>query len=383
MEEFISFSKNKNHFSILDDAFRLIKKKKFVVVKENDNFSELPEKGIIYWKNQALLAFKKGDMNSSVVFVAKCNSPELFISNLSMELEKTSKISVFSKLGQVNFAKWMNRDLKLVGNVVLQGEENIFHRFDSVKPVCIIQNQHKPNDKEYEVIFSISERQTLRNFIAKSMSIEPERIVTATLFFVDIEETQSYGPNSEFITGNMQAATSCYTAMKAFLECSSNDSMSFLVIMSDQWNMNGSQTNNIFTTFINNLLPNPNDSIPFLSRSILMCVQGFDALNPNMNTDTSLMPRIGGGVVVGSTYSNCLNPDSFKAIDRANKVGLNLQLVNIDPLQISFGSPFSLIGIPCIDIGFPVLSMNSFKEMVCWRDIQDGIRLFKELYQNV
>lgn len=131
-------------------------------------------------------------------------------------------------------------------------------------------------------------------------------------------------------------------------------------------------------------------SLPFaLEKSLALSIDMAHGEHPNHpeKHDANHAPILGGGIVLKTNAQKRYASDvmsSAKLRQLCEKAGTSLQVFisrNDMPCGSTVGPAISAsLGIPTVDIGEPMLSMHSIREMTAAKDHQDMIQVVKVLY---
>ncbi|MCF0223733.1 MAG: M18 family aminopeptidase [Fibrobacter sp.] len=125
------------------------------------------------------------------------------------------------------------------------------------------------------------------------------------------------------------------------------------------------------------------------SDSFALSIDMAHAIHPNHaeKHDTNHAPVLGGGIVLKTNAQKRYASDlmsSAKLRDLCHTANIALQSFvcrNDIPCGSTVGPAISAgLGIPTVDIGEPMLSMHSIREMTAAKDHEDMIKLIKELW---
>lgn len=276
--------------------------------------------------------------------------------------------------------------------------------FDSKESVAILTSENltfsDDDDENYEEnlrpIFGLPHAKTLIDYISEKLGIDKTEIVSHELSFVDAYPPKLIGCSKSLLSSQrIDNLTSTFSALKAFLQSSPNNTLNVLVVFDfeeegseDPAGAEGDFLAVVLKKLFRNDLKKYNN---FISKSLFVSSDNAQAIHPNYMKlyDSQNSPSMGNGVSVKKSPEDSYATDLFSSYPlkkAAEKAGVNLQVM-INRNDIPSGSTIgpivsTSIGIPTVDIGQPQLAMYSIRELVAVKDVEDNMKLLIEIYNN-
>ena len=237
----------------------------------------------------------------------------------------------------------------------------------------------------------------LVNAIAKELNVDAESILGFDLGLYEIEKGSLTGINEEFISaGRLDDMWMVYAGIKALIDSKSNKSTKVMVCMDNEeigsltpQGANSALLLNILERIALALGKDREELHRALANSIMISADLAHAVHPNAEEkhDPTNRPVLGKGPVLKTAASGSYSTDSYNA---AIFEGL-CSAANV-PYQKFFNrsdvrggttiGPItsSLLTIPVMDMGAPLLSMHSIRELATVIDNVYSVKLFTEFF---
>lgn len=320
--------------------------------------------------------------------------------------------------GGMILSTWLDRPLAIAGRVFTKGE-NPFRPSEKIininKPICIIPNlaihmNRSVNDgykynKQTDMLPLMSltgedfkKEGYLKNLVADEMGVTAENIIDYDLYLYEYEKGCFTGVDEEFLsTGRLDNLSMFYSSLRAILSSESEKGVSLAVGFDNEEvgssTKQGADSNlllNIMERICLSLGKNREEFFSAVENSFIISADLAHAVHPNVNrmADPTNRPVMGKGPVIkihaGQAYtSDGYSISVYKEICKS--VGVDYQeFVNrSDERGGSTIGPISSthIEIPSVDIGAPILSMHSIRELGCVSDFYDTYRSFIKFYE--
>lgn len=320
--------------------------------------------------------------------------------------------------GGMILSTWLDRPLAIAGRVFTKGE-NPFRPSEKIininKPICIIPNlaihmNRSVNDgykynKQTDMLPLMSltgedfkKEGYLKNLVAEEIGVTAEDIIDYDLYLYEYEKGCFTGVDEEFLsTGRLDNLSMFYSSLRAILSSESEKGVSLAVGFDNEEvgssTKQGADSNlllNIMERICLSLGKNREEFFSAVENSFIISADLAHAVHPNVNrmADPTNRPVMGKGPVIkihaGQAYtSDGYSISVYKEICKS--VGVDYQeFVNrSDERGGSTIGPISSthIEIPSVDIGAPILSMHSIRELGCVSDFYDTYKSFIKFYE--
>ena len=395
----------------------------FSEVKENDKWNlQKDGKYYIIKNDSALIAFTVGngelEEDGFKLIGAHTDSPGFRIkANPEMVAEgKYLKLNTEVYGGPLLYT-WFDRPLGIAGKVSLKGKSSLKPEVKLVninKPLLIIPSVAIHMNRSVNEGFAVNKQKDtlpllalinekfeknnyLVNAIAKELNVEAESILGFDLGLYEIEKGSLTGINEEFISaGRLDDMWMVYAGIKALIDSKSNKATKVMVCMDNEeigsltaQGANSALLLNILERIALALGKDREELHRALANSIMISADLAHAVHPNAEEkhDPTNRPVLGNGPVLKTAASGSYSTDSYNA---AIFEGL-CSAANV-PYQKFFNrsdvrggttiGPItsSLLTIPVMDMGAPLLSMHSIRELATVIDNVYSVKLFTEFF---
>lgn len=384
------------------------------------------EKGGKYYttkNSSALIAFKVNsddiEKDGFRIIGSHTDSPNFRIKpNAEMISEGAYLKLNIEGYGGMILSTWLDRPLAIAGRVFTKGE-NPFRPSEKIininKPICIIPNlaihmNRSVNDgykynKQTDMLPLMSltgedfkKEGYLKNLVAEEMGVTAEDIIDYDLYLYEYEKGCFTGVDEAFLsTGRLDNLSMFYSSLRAILSSESEKGVSLAVGFDNEEvgssTKQGADSNlllNIMERICLSLGKNREEFFSAVENSFIISADLAHAVHPNVNrmADPTNRPVMGKGPVIkihaGQAYtSDGYSISVYKEICKS--VGVDYQeFVNrSDERGGSTIGPISSthIEIPSVDIGAPILSMHSIRELGCVSDFYDTYKSFIKFYE--
>lgn len=313
---------------------------------------------------------------------------------------------------------WLDRPLSLAGRVAIKSK-NPFKpevRLINIKrPILIIPNlaihmnrtinQGIELNKQKDtlpLLSQINEKfekdQYLLTTIAKELGVDKESIIDFDLFLYEFEKGSIVGLNQEFISsGRLDDLAMVHSSVKAIVNTKRSAGVNVCVCFDNE--EVGSSTKQgadspmlsvILERIAMSLGLDREDYFRALSNSFIISADLAHAVHPNCGekADPVLRPMINKGPVIKVSASQSYTSDSvstaiYSEICRKAKVPVQKFTNRSDERGGSTIGPISSnhLAIKSVDMGTPILSMHSIRELGGVQDHTYVIKSFEEFYK--
>ena len=320
--------------------------------------------------------------------------------------------------GGMILSTWLDRPLAMAGRVFLRGE-NPFKPVERIininKPVCIIPNlaihmnrsindgyKYNKQTDMLPLVGLINEQLEKDNYMVKllasELNVEIEEIIDFDIFLYEYEKGCFTGANEEFIsTGRLDNLSMYYSSVEALLDSDSKSGISIAVGFDNEEvgssTKQGADSNmllNILERICISLGKDRQQFFEAIENSFIISSDLAHAVHPNVNgmADPTNRPVMGKGPVIkvhaGQAYtSDGYSISVYKEICRECGVEYQEFVNKSDQRGGSTIGPISSthIDIPSVDIGAPILSMHSIRELGCSEDFYNTYKTFVKFYE--
>ncbi|WP_294405726.1 M18 family aminopeptidase [uncultured Clostridium sp.] len=416
-------NKSKTAFQGAYEVKNILDQNGFTEIKESDcwNLSN-GDKHYIMKNDSAVIAFEVGsgeiEEDGFRLIGAHTDSP-------GFRIKPSAEIKVENNYVKLNtevyggpiLSTWFDRPLSIAGRVTLKSD-NVFKPetriVDVNKPVLIIPNiaihMNRSVNEGYEfnkqkdvlpLLTLCNEKlekdNYLVNLLAETLNVEASKILDFDLFLYEYAEGTVVGLNEELIScGRLDDLWMVFAGLKALTESNNIKSTKVLVALDNE--EIGSLTSqgansSILETILERIALGLNkDREGFrraLSNSVMISADLAHAIHPNYTEkcDPTNKPVLGGGPVIKIAASGSYSTDSFAAgifKGICEKAGVPCQ-VFVNRSDMRGGTTIGPItaaklNIPVIDMGAPLLSMHSIRELASVKDNEYTIKAFTEFF---
>ena len=411
-------------FNAVEVSAEMLEKNGFEKLNPKENWKlEVGKKYYTTKNSSALVAFKVNsdevEKEGFRIIGSHTDSPGFRIKpNAEME-----SCGAYLKLntegyGGMILSTWLDRPLAMAGRVFLRGE-NPFKPVEKIvninKPVCIIPNlaihmnrsindgyKYNKQTDMLPLVGLINEQLEKDNYMVKllasELNVEVEEIIDFDIFLYEYEKGCFTGANEEFIsTGRLDNLSMYYSSVEALLDSDSKSGISIAVGFDNEEvgsaTKQGADSNmllNILERICISLGKDRQQFFEAIENSFIISSDLAHAVHPNVNSmaDPTNRPVMGKGPVIkvhaGQAYtSDGYSISVYKEICRECGVEYQEFVNKSDQRGGSTIGPISSthIDIPSVDVGAPILSMHSIRELGCSEDFYNTYKTFMKFYE--
>ena len=416
--------KSPTQFNAVEVSAEMLEKNGFEKLNPKENWKlEVGKKYYTTKNSSALVAFKVNsdevEKEGFRIIGSHTDSPGFRIKpNAEME-----SCGAYLKLntegyGGMILSTWLDRPLAMAGRVFLRGE-NPFKPVEKIvninKPVCIIPNlaihmnrsindgyKYNKQTDMLPLVGLINEQLEKDNYMVKllasELNVEVEEIIDFDIFLYEYEKGCFTGANEEFIsTGRLDNLSMYYSSIEALLDSDSKSGISIAVGFDNEEvgsaTKQGADSNmllNILERICISLGKDRQQFFEAIENSFIISSDLAHAVHPNVNgmADPTNRPVMGKGPVIkvhaGQAYtSDGYSISVYKEICRECGVEYQEFVNKSDQRGGSTIGPISSthIDIPSVDVGAPILSMHSIRELGCSEDFYNTYKTFMKFYE--
>ena len=295
---------------------------------------------------------------------------------------------------------WLDRPLSIAGRVVVRGKDAFkpeVHLLNIDKPLLIIPNLSiHMNRKVNEGIKLNTQKETLPlvamvnekfekegflvKLLAKELDVNHEDILDFELFLYEYDKGSIVGLNDEFIScGKLDDLAMCHAGLKGLLDAKVNKATNVLVLF-DNEEVGSTTKQGAASPMLSNVLEriclsfglDREDYYRSIYNSFLISADLAHAVHPNYGEkqDPTNRPVINKGPAIKISSNQSYTTDSvsltiYESICREADVPVQKFLNRSDERGGSTIGPISStqLDIPSVDIGNPIFSMHSIREL--------------------
>lgn len=416
--------KSPTAFHAVESVKARLNKEGFIELKEEDKWN-LSSKGKYYVtkNNSAIIAFKIGNGDISEhgfkIIGAHTDSPGFRIKpNPDIIVENTYVKLNTEVYGGPILNTWFDRPLALAGRVTLEGDNPLYpvNKLVNInKAILVIPNLAIHMNREVNDGFKINRQKDtlpllslineklekgnyLLGLLAQELNISKEEILDFELYPYEYEKGCLMGLNEEFISaGRLDDLAMVHAGIESLINADVNLATNVMIATDNE--EVGSATKQggdsemlsmILERISLGLGKGREDFLRAISKSFLISADLAHAVHPNVaeKHDPTVRPVLNGGPVIKIAASQSYATDSdtsavYELI--CKKAGVNVQkFVNRSDLRGgSTIGPISSTHLPIriVDMGTPILSMHSIRELASVKDHSDCIKSFTEFYR--
>ncbi|MBT5469345.1 MAG: M18 family aminopeptidase [Nitrospina sp.] len=423
IQDLLSFiDRSPTPFHAVDEMKNLLTQQGYSELKESSAW-ELSNNGKYFLtrNDSSLIAFITGtktqDASGFKIIGAHTDSP-----NLKLKPNPAYRKNGYLQLGVevyggVLLTTWTDRDLSLAGRVILKGKKQPLSklvRFDDPLlriPQLAIHLNRDVNEKGLTLnkqnhlppIFSLAEKKAptkdlLEKMVAQKLKCKPADIINMELSLYDTQPGSTGGAEGEFIySGKLDNLASCHAALHALTESKGKDPMTRVIAFYDHEEVGSDSAQGAGSPFLKDVLErltleseNPRETFfRSMANSFFISADMAHAVHPNYSEkhDANHMPILNGGPVIKCNSNQRYATDGvssawFESLCKKAGVAVQKFVVRTDLGCGSTIGPITAanLGIRTVDVGNPMLSMHSIREMAGTKDHAPLIKAFKEYF---
>lgn len=423
-EELIDFLyESPTAFHAVESIKKILNENDFEELKEENRWNIKHEGKYYVTKNQsALIAFVigKGDVgdNGFKLVGAHTDSPTFRIKPNPEIMVEDNYVKLNTEVyGGPILSTWFDRPLSIAGRVTLKSENPLNSNNQLIninKPILIIPNIAIHMNREVNDGFKINRQKDtlplislvndklekgkyLLNLLAQELKVNMEDIIDFDLFLYEYEKGTIMGLNNEFISmGRQDDLSMVHAGIKALINSKVNMATNVMVCFDNEEvgssTKQGGDSNllvNILERIALCLGEDKEDFFRAIAKSFMISADLAHALHPNYveKNDPTVKCFINKGPVIKINANQAYTSDSdsiavYEQICRRANVPVQKFVNRSDLRGGSTIGPISSTHLPIrsIDIGNPVFSMHSIRELGGVLDHMYILKSFEEYY---
>ncbi len=400
------FFSSPSAFHATEEVKRILAGQKFVELGEADAW-KLKSGGRYYVvrADSAVIAFVAGsepvEKSGFRIAGAHTDSPGFRIKPAPEMLAEDKYVRLNTEVyGGPILGSWFDRPLAIAGRVVTDSGKMMAPAVRLVninRPVCVIpsiaihmnpeaNNGFVPNKQSdtLPVIGMVNQKLEEKGFLvkmlAKELKIKESQILDFDLFLYEYEKGSLVGAAEEFVScSRIDDLEAVHAGIKALVSLT-RPKKTCVMACFDNEEVGSSTRQGADSQFLAEVLErivlagNGGRSEYFraLAQSFIVSADGAHAVHPNMpgKADPTSRPMLNGGVVIKLSASKSYTSDAVTAacfMQLCQKAGVKVQKF-VNRSDMRGGSTIgpissSHVSIPSVDVGIPMLSMHSVREM--------------------
>lgn len=396
----------------------------FRAFREQDAWQLAPgTRGFVVRAGGSVVAFELGRKPPSdagfVLIGAHSDSPNLRLKPVPDSTSVGYRQLAVEIYGGVLLSTWLDRDLSVAGRVVfVDGRSELV---DLKRAVCRVPNLAIHLNRDVNSAGLVLNAQThllpalglesesggfsellaegLRNSACNGARVED--VLGFDLCLYDTQRAAFAGGKNEFLfSSRLDNLASCHAALQALLSATPDADATRVVAIYDHEEVGSQSTSGARSQLLSDVLerlarpfsPNDETALPrAISRSLLISADMAHGVHPNYpdKHDKQHRPMLGAGPVIKVNVNQSYASDgpgiaAFSAACRAVEVTpQHFSSRNDSPCGSTIG-PISAarLGVRTVDVGNPMLSMHSCREMAAVRDVAPMIRVLTRLFSE-
>ena len=312
---------------------------------------------------------------------------------------------------------WFDRPLGIAGKVTLKGKsplKPVVKLVNINKPILIIPSVAIHMKRDVNEGFAVNKQKDtlpllslinekfekngyLVKLLAEELKVNEEEVLGFDLGLYEVEKGAVIGLNEEFISaGRLDDMWMVYTGIKALVDSKKAKSTKVMICIDNEeigsltpQGANSALLLNILERITLALGKDREGLHRALANSLMISADLAHAVHPNAEEkhDPTNRPVLGNGPVLKTAASGSYSTDSYNAaifegLCKSANVPYQKFYNRSDVRGGTTIGPItsSLLTIPVMDMGAPLLSMHSIRELATVKDNEYTIKLFTEFY---
>ncbi|MCA9621248.1 MAG: M18 family aminopeptidase [Myxococcales bacterium] len=394
-----------------EDGFRPLDERDVWTLEPGDRRFTIREGG-------TLIAFVVGRRSPAEagfrVIGAHTDSPNLRVKPRGAIVKKGYLQLGVETYGGVLLSTWLDRDLSLAGRVTYDKGGELEHALvDLRRPVARVANLAIHLDRKVNEGLTLNKQRhmvpmiglgrqafDLNAELAAQLKIDPSQILASDLSIYDTQRGAIGGVDDEFVfSARLDNLASCFAATEAICGVEGQSDATAVMALYDHEEVGsrsatGAQSNVLAETLERIALAYPEGQLQAFARaiagSLLVSADMAHAIHPNHSDkhDPEHAPELNRGVVIKSNVNQSYATTSSTAgsfTRFCREAGFEPQafVVRSDMPCGSTIGPITAarLGIRTVDVGGPMLSMHSCREMAGTLDVVLAVRAYEQLFR--
>jgi aspartyl aminopeptidase len=315
--------------------------------------------------------------------------------------------------GGVLLSTWLDRDLSIAGRVSLRGGSTRLVRFEQA--LCRIPNLaiHLNRDVNSGLTLNpqnhmspvlaldpLDQKPKLSTLLAEKLQAAADEILGWDLCLYDVVGGVIAGANQELIfSARLDNLASCHAATEALIAAGDPGESTRVIVLYDHEEVGSQSAQGAKSRFLSSVLDRISNAYPdagrdatsrACARSIVLSADMAHAIHPNYaeKHDKQHAPRLGKGPVIKVNVNQSYATDGPSAAlfaDACKEATGSAPQRFSSRNDVTCGSTIGPItaaatGIRTVDIGNPMLSMHSCREMAAVADVEPMLKTMTALF---
>jgi len=354
---------------------------------------------------------QKIDFDKMVIIGAHTDSPALKLKTQKPYIKESSLMLGVEVYGGALLHTWFDRDLKIAGRVSFENKEGIQSSLVNLPLLCRVPNLAIHLNRDIQTKGFIIDKQTqlpvlvgdktnslevLTSQISEQLKIKDDDILAIDLFLYDNQRSELGGGNNnvDFLhSGKLDNLAMCHAGITSLINAKQRKARNFVMTAFFDHEEVGSQSSSGGdSVFLNELMRRVYENLNLSneklqqvkSKSLFLSADMAHATHPNYSDKHDHNHKVylnqGPVIKINANQRYATNSQSAAQIELiARKQKITLQKY-INHTSLSCGSTIgplisSQLAIETIDLGNPMLSMHSIREMCGAKDHEKMINL--------
>lgn len=406
-------------FHAAAEIARKLKETGFTQLHEGDAWDLQPGGRYYVMRNQSsIIGFIYGTrpmLDTGIRLLgAHTDSPCLKLKPQAEVSQKNYRQLAVEVYGGVLLNTWFDRDLSVAGRVTFRDKQDRLHSrlVDLMAPIAVVPSLAIHLDREANRNRSINAEQDIKPILMLEHGDNPEtwdsllhtrllqerprqavvEILDSELFLYDTQSPRIVGAKGEFIASSrLDNLLSCYVGTQAL--CEADNDVSTLLVCNDHEEVGSSSAcgakGPMLEQFLQRLLPDTEERLRVLDRSLLISADNAHGVHPNFPTrhEASHGPLLNAGPVikVNANQRYATNSESaalFRLLCQQEQVPVQNFVSRADMECGSTIGPITAteVGVKTLDVGVPTFAMHSIRELAGSRDAHYLYRVVKRFF---
>ena len=423
VESLINYLENSpSPFHVVDNTANILKDNGYKELDIKESWMIENNKRYFITKNDsALIAFETGNKNNISdgfkIIGAHTDSPAIKIKPQPEFKGEDNYLKINTEVyGGPILNTWLDRPLTIAGRVSVQEDDSINNININFKdPLLIIPNlaihlNRKVNDgqkidkqKDLIPIMKVLDEDEdvenyLINLISKELNIKSSDILDFDLYLRDTENPIILGSEKEFLnSGLIDDLGMAHAGLEALLNSKSKGFKLLVLFDNEEIGSNTGEgadsplLSNLLERIVYGMNKTRADFLQMIENTFMISADMAHAVHPNYSKkhDPTNKPVINKGPVVKISSNRRYTTDSYtgafiKRICKENNIPYQNFVNNSNERGGSTIGPINLrhLGVRSVDIGNPVLSMHSIRELYGLKDHEMMIKLLTAFFNE-
>ncbi len=395
-----------------------LERTEFVRLDEGAPWKPQPEGRYVVERDGTLIAIQLGTANPAeqgfALIGAHTDSPNLRVKPHPQRDSCGYQLLNVEPYGGVLFHTWLDRDLSLAGRVVLRSADGIRSQLLHIRepllrvPSLAIHLNRRVNEEGLQLnaqehlspllgaqLPAVAQfKDWLNDWLPDARNAE---LLSWDLSLYDTEGARCIGSHGSLLSSaRLDNLLSCFVALRALRNHEQSTPWSVGIALYDHEEVGSQSASGAKSHLLENTLlrlcgNNAENFQRAMSKSFLVSSDMAHALHPNYvaKHDPQHRPMLGGGPVLKTNHEQAyatepLGAAHLRLLARDANVTLQDFVARSDMRCGSTIGPIvsSTLGVRTVDVGNPMLSMHSCRELAATDDVPQLLALFQQFFQR-